>query len=75
MKDYEIKRMVVDDEYYTEEFVTTDFTYNNQDYSISFSKEDLETVNAWMFEDDKSVPANLSERMIDSIREDVKKRI
>lgn len=67
--------MIIDDEFDGEESVTADFTHNNKDYSITFKKADLEIINSWIFEDDTSFPANLSDNLIESIREDVKKRI
>jgi hypothetical protein len=75
VKPYEINNMIIDDEFDGEESVTADFTHNNKDYSITFKKADLEIINSWVFEDDTSFPANLSDNMIESIREDVKKRI
>lgn len=67
--------MIIDDDFYNEEFVTADFTLENQDYSITFKKADLDVVNAWVFKDGSSLPANLSDQIIEKIREDVKKRI
>ncbi|MFF2856918.1 hypothetical protein [Peribacillus sp. NPDC058002] len=75
MKPYEIKNMIIDDEFDGEESVTADFTHNEKDYSITFKKEDLEIINTWVFEDGSSLPANLSGIIIESIREDIKKRI
>ncbi|RHW30949.1 hypothetical protein D1B33_18105 [Lysinibacillus yapensis] len=75
MKPYEINNMIIDDEFDGEEFVTTDFTYQNKDYSITFKKADLEIINTWVFKDGTSLPANLSDNIIELIREDVKKRI
>lgn len=75
MKSYEIKHMIIDDEFHGEESVTADFTYNHKDYSITFKKADLEMINSWVFEEDTSIPADLSDSMIESIREEVKKRI
>ncbi|WP_223589211.1 hypothetical protein [Neobacillus bataviensis] len=75
MKPYEITNMIIDDDFYNEEFVTAEITYENQVYSITFKKEDLELVNAWVFKEGTSLPANLSEQMIESIREDVKNKI
>lgn len=75
MKPYEINNMIIDDEFDGEEFVTTDFSYQNNDYSITFKKADLEIINTWVFKDGTSLPANLSDNIIDLIREDVKKRI
>jgi hypothetical protein len=75
VKSYEINNMIIDDEFIGEETVTTDFTYNGKVYSITFSKEDLEIINSWVFEDGTSLPADLSDDMIETIREDVKKKI
>ena len=75
MKPYEINNMIIDDEFDGEEFVTTDFAYQNKDYSITFKKADLEIMNTWVFKDGTSLPANLSDHVIELIREDVKKRI
>lgn len=75
MSEYELNNMIIDDDFDGEEFVTVDFTHNNKDYSITFKKGDLEMVNSWVFEDGTSIPANLSDNMIETIREDVKKRI
>ncbi|MGE7768202.1 hypothetical protein [Peribacillus sp. NPDC096540] len=75
MKPYEIKNMIIDDEFDGEETVTADFTHNDKDYSITFNKADLEIINKWVFEDGSSLPSNLSDTIIESIREDIKKRI
>lgn len=75
MKLYEIKEMIIDEEFHGEEYVTTTFTQNNKDYRVTFQKGDLELMNAWIFENGTSLPANLSEDLIDSLREDVKKKI
>jgi hypothetical protein len=75
MKPYQINNMIIDDEFDGEEFVTTDFAYQNKDYSITFKKADLEIINTWVFIDGTSLPANLSDNIIELIREDVKKRI
>ncbi|MBT2697490.1 hypothetical protein J7E79_08695 [Bacillus sp. ISL-40] len=75
MKPYEIFNMIIDEEAYDQEEVTADFTYEDQDYSITFKKEDFEVVNAWVFKNGTSLPANLSENIIELIREDVKNRI
>ncbi|MET3318939.1 UNVERIFIED_ORG: hypothetical protein ABIC97_002034 [Peribacillus simplex] len=75
MKPYEIKNMIIDDEFDGEETVTADFTHNNKEYSITFNKADLEIINTWVFEDGSSLPSNLSDTIIESIREDIKKRI
>lgn len=75
MKPYEIVNMIIDEEAYDLEEVTADFTYEDQDYSITFKKADLELVNAWVFKNGASLPAHLSENIIEQIREDVKNRI
>ncbi|MRH45045.1 hypothetical protein GH741_20595 [Aquibacillus halophilus] len=75
MRSYQITNMIIDEDFQREESVTADFTHNNQDFSITFNKADLEIVNAWAFENDTSVPANLSDEIIELIREDVKLRI
>lgn len=75
MNSYEITNMIIDDGFDGEEYVTTEFRQENTDYSITFKKTDLEIINAWVYEKGTSLPANLSEQMIESIREDVKKRI
>jgi hypothetical protein len=72
---YEITNMIIDDDFDSEEYVTTEFSYNQMDYSITFKKADLEVINSWQFKDGTSLPANLSETLIESIREDVKKKI
>jgi hypothetical protein len=72
---YEINNMIIDDEFDGEESVTANFTHNTKDYSVTFKKADLEIINAWVIEDHTSIPANLSDYIIESIREDVKKRI
>jgi hypothetical protein len=72
---YEITNMIIDDDFDSEEYVTTEFTHNQMDYSITFKKADLEIMNAWVFKDGTSLPADLPDTLIESIREDVKKRI
>ncbi|MDM5224838.1 hypothetical protein QUF73_01300 [Cytobacillus sp. NJ13] len=75
MNPYEITSMIIDDEFDGEEYVTTEFLQENNTYSITFKKGDLEVINAWVFNEGSSLPANLSEEMIQIIRNDVKKRI
>lgn len=75
MKPYEITHMIIDDEFYGEETVTTNFTHNEKEYSITFDKSDLEILNTWVFENNTSLPAHLPDEIIEGIREDVKKRI
>ncbi|MBN8203062.1 MULTISPECIES: hypothetical protein [Bacillaceae] len=75
MNPYEITSMIIDDEFDGEEYATIEFLQENNTYSITFKKADLEVINAWVFHDGSSLPANLSEEMIESIRNSVKKRI
>lgn len=72
---YEINNMIIDDDFNSEEYVTADFTHQKEEYSITFKKADLEIINAWIFKDGASIPANLSDNIIDLIRQDIKKRI
>jgi hypothetical protein len=72
---YEITNMIIDDDFDSEEYVTAEFTHEQLNYSITFKKADLEIINFWVFKDGTSLPANLSDTLIESIREDVKKRI
>jgi hypothetical protein len=67
--------MIIDDDFAVEEYVTAEFIYSHKNYSITFKKADLEIINTWVFEDGTSIPANLSDDLIESIREDVKKKI
>lgn len=75
MKPFEISNMIIDDDFYNEEYITADFSYQNQDYSITFKKADLEVINAWVFKEGTSLPANLSDEMVELIRQDVEKKI
>jgi hypothetical protein len=75
MEQYEIKNMIIDDESNGQEHVTVEFSLEEKQYSITFDKSDLEIMNAWLFENGSSVPANLSEQIIESVREEVKKKI
>ncbi len=75
MKPYTINNMIIDDEFDGEEYVTADFTHQNQDYSITFKKADLEIINTWVFKEGMSLPADLSHHMIESIRDEIKTRI
>ena len=75
VESYEIVEMIIDDESEGEEHVTTVFTHENEKYSITFRKEDLEVINAWIFKEGTSLPANLSARVVDDIRENIKMRI
>jgi hypothetical protein len=75
VKPYEIFNMIIDEEAYDQEEVTAHFTYQDQEYSITFTKGDLEVVNAWVFKNGTSLPANLEDNIIEQIREDVKNKI
>lgn len=75
VKSYEIKHMIIDDGFDGQEAVTTNFTHHNKDYSITFNKSDLEVLNTWVFEEETSLPANLSDNLIESIRDEVKQNI
>ena len=75
MKPYQITNMIIDDDFDSQEYVTADITHNQKDYSITFNKADLELINMWVFENGTSIPADLADDIIESIREDVKKRI
>lgn len=72
---YEITNMIIDDDFDSEEYVTAEFTHVQNHYSITFKKADLEIINAWVYKDGTSLPANLSDTLIESVRDDVKKRI
>ncbi|MBT2642265.1 hypothetical protein J7I80_08510 [Bacillus sp. ISL-41] len=75
MKSYEMTNIIIDDESYGEEHVTVELTIEQQNYIITFQKSDLELMNAWIVEDDTTLPANLSEDMMASIKEGIKKKI
>jgi|GEM_PF-2193817 len=75
MKEYEITHMIIDDGLYGEEAVTTEFTHNNQNYSITFNKSDLEILNKWVLENNTSLPTNMSDELIEMIRDEVRKKI
>ncbi|MEH7251699.1 hypothetical protein V7111_06195 [Neobacillus niacini] len=75
MNIYELKNMIIDDDFDSEEYVTAEFTHNHLNYSITFKKSDLEIINSWEYKNGTSLPANLSDSLIESIREDIKKRI
>ncbi len=75
MENYEITHMIIDDGFDGEEAVTTEFTHNKKEYSITFKKSDLEILNTWVLENNSSLPANLSDQLIESIRDEVKKQI
>lgn len=75
MELYEITNMIIDDDFDSEEYVTAEFNHNQMNYSITFKKADLEIINAWVFKDGTSLPANLSDSLIESIRDDIKERM
>ena len=76
MKAYELHSMIIDNDFDGEEYVTADFTHEDQIYSITFKKADLEIINIWVFQGDgTSLPASLPDYIIESIREDVQKKI
>jgi hypothetical protein len=75
VKSYKISNMIIDDDFAVEEYATAEFTHNHKEYIITFKKADLEIINSWLFEDGTSIPANLPQDIIESIREEVKKRI
>jgi hypothetical protein len=75
MNSYEITDMIIDDDFAVEEYVTAEFVHENKNYSITFKKADLEIINCWVFEDGISLPANIPEKIIESIRNDVKEKI
>ena len=75
VKPYEINEMIIDDGFDGEEYVTADFSSDAKHYSITFKKADLEIMNSWVFEEETSLPANLSDEMIEILRKEVEKRI
>ncbi|MGM7724518.1 hypothetical protein [uncultured Metabacillus sp.] len=75
LKPYYITDMIIDDKFDGEETVTVDFTLNNDVHSITFKKSDLEILNSWIFKNGTSLPANLSENILESLREEVKNKI
>ncbi|APH05084.1 hypothetical protein [Bacillus weihaiensis] len=75
MEQLNITHIIIDDDFYAEESVTTNFTHNEKDYSVTFKKADLEMLNAWVYDNNHSLPANLSDSLLEKIREEVKKRI
>ncbi|WHY00055.1 hypothetical protein [Neobacillus sp. DY30] len=75
MEHYEITNLIIDDDFDSEEYVTAEFIHHEMNYSITFKKADLEIINAWVFKDGTSLPANLSDGLIESIRDDIKERM
>ncbi|WP_456279265.1 hypothetical protein [Bacillus sp. AK128] len=72
MDEYKINHMIVDEHFQGEESVTVEFTYQQNNYSITYNKEDFEVINSWYFKEDQTIPANLSDTIIESIREEIK---
>lgn len=75
MKSYEVTNFIIDEESYGEEHVTVELTMEQQNYIITFQKSDLELMNAWSVKDGTTLPADLSADLMDSIKEDIKKKI
>lgn len=75
MKPYSIKDMYSDHESYGEEHVTAEITYEEKDYMLTFQKSDLELMNAWVLENGTSLPAALSEDLIELVKEDISEKI
>ncbi|WP_231597423.1 hypothetical protein [Bacillus sp. SA1-12] len=75
LKPYRITDMIIDDNFDGEESVTVDFTLNKDVHSITFKKSDFEILNSWIFKNGTSLPANLSENIVESLREEVKNKI
>ncbi|MFF2445597.1 hypothetical protein ACFVSW_00745 [Neobacillus sp. NPDC058068] len=75
MELYKITNMIIDDDFAVDEYVTAEFIYMHKTYSMTFKKADLEIINSWVFEDSTSFPAYVPEVVVESIREEVKKRI
>ncbi len=75
MNTYELTNIIIDDDFDSEEYVTTEFSHNQSNFSITFKKADLEIINTWEYKNGTSLPANLSDSLVEAIREEVKKRI
>ncbi|OLS33733.1 hypothetical protein BTR25_24445 [Bacillus sp. MRMR6] len=67
--------MIIDDDFASEEYVTVEVSHDQTNYSITFKKGDLEVINSWVFKNGSSIPAYLPEKIIELIREDVKKEM
>ncbi len=74
MDSYELTNLIIDEQY-EQEHVTANFKYKQKEYSITFTKSDLELINAWVFENKTSYPANLTDDEIEEIRDNVKSRL
>ncbi|ETI68990.1 hypothetical protein BAVI_09521 [Neobacillus vireti LMG 21834] len=75
MEQLKITNMIIDDDFAVDEYVTAEFKYNHKTYSMTFKKADLEIINSWVFEDVTSFPAYVPEEVVESIRDEVTKRI
>jgi hypothetical protein len=75
MKPYSITNMIIDDETYDQEHITAEITYEEKQYMLTFQKSDLELMNAWVFENGSSLPADLSEKLIQEIKADINEKI
>lgn len=75
MESYRVLNMMIDDDFAVEEYVTVEYAKDRKVYSITFKKADLEVINAWLFENGTSYPAEIPHEVLESIRDDVRKRI
>ena len=75
MESYRVLNMMIDDDFAVEEYVTVEYAQDRKVYSITFKKADLEVINAWLFEDGTSYPTEIPHEVLESIRDDVRKRI
>ncbi|MBP3950772.1 hypothetical protein [Bacillus suaedae] len=75
MQSYELTDMIIDDDFYGEETVTATITHEDKNYSVTFKKNDLEIINSWVFEEETSLPANLTDELIEAVRNEVRGRI
>ncbi|ARK32711.1 hypothetical protein [Halalkalibacter krulwichiae] len=75
VEQYQMKEIIIDHHFIGEESITADFTYNKQDYSVTFHKSDLEVLNMWVLKEGTSLPANLSDELIHALREEVQQRM
>lgn len=75
MKPYEMKHLIIDDMLHGQESITADFTYQDQEYSITFNKSDLEVINTWVFHNGTSLPTDLPNAIIESLKEEIEKEI
>ncbi|WP_186577857.1 hypothetical protein [Aquibacillus kalidii] len=75
MKSYKIENVIIDEGFRREETVTADIKIKDKMISISYNKSDLEVINTWAFKNHHSIPVDLSDELIDSIRADIKKMI